>query len=247
MLLFWPGYFIYIGRAVDTTIHNHHAIQIAISLEAPIEVITRAGKFECTAVMIDSDVPHQCKTHGRTFALINIDPQTGIGAALKKDHLQERGTAILPAAIAENYAAQLKSLLSAHGPAHDIFQLINRFLASVVQTQILVSLDDRINKVLTLLRTPHQQPRKIEELADLVHLSPGRLIHLFTEQVGIPIRKYILWEKLLTSLKSLDNGALYTHVALDSGFSDAPHFNRTFKKMFGVSPSALVKAIRPRD
>jgi len=93
-----------------------------------------------------------------------------------------------------------------------------------------------------LLRKPVQESVSIKDLAGAVHISPGRLIHLFTQQVGIPVRKYILWSKLMASLKKLNKRANFTHVALDGGFADAPHFNRTFKKMFGLSPTALLKA-----
>jgi len=243
VLLFWPGHFIYIGRAVDTDVHNHHAIQIAIGLEAPIEVITKKETFAHPAVLIDSDVPHHCKTYGSPFVLINIDPQTAIGAALKKDYLQDRGVAALPDHDTESYLAQLKPLLNAPAPADNLFQLTTHFLSTITHTQPSPPLDDRIKKILTLLRTSSQQPLKIHDLADIVHLSPSRLIHLFTSQVGIPIRKYILWEKLQAALKQLSTTTPYTQIALDSGFSDAPHFNRTFKKMFGVSPTALIRNV----
>ena len=37
-LFFWTGQFMYIGKAVDTSIHDHHAIQIAISFDEAIEL-----------------------------------------------------------------------------------------------------------------------------------------------------------------------------------------------------------------
>jgi AraC-like DNA-binding protein len=244
LLLFWPGYFMYTGRGVDTKVHAHHAIQIALALETSIEVVSKTGQFTYQAVIINSDVPHECRTYGRSFVLINIDPETNIGTALKKEHLLKGGIAALPVEPIDNYLSQLKWLLEEHNPIDAIFQLTNNFLYSIANQHAPEPLDERIEQVLKLLKEPAQGSVSIKDLAGTVHISPGRLIHLFTQQVGIPVRKYILWSKLMASLKRLEKNVNFTHVALDGGFADAPHFNRTFKRMFGLSPTALLKRDR---
>lgn len=242
LVLFWPGYFMYAGRGADTKVHAHHAIQIAIALESPIDVVYKSGQGSYQAVIINSDVAHECRTHGSSFVLINIDPETDIGAALKKEYLGKSGIAAL--ASVDEYLSQLKSLLAGHNPTDEIYQLTNHFLHSIAHKHTPEPLDERIGQVLELLRQPELEVVSVKDLAGAVHLSPGRLIHLFTQQVGIPVRKYILWSKLMASLKRLDRHANFTHVALGGGFADAPHFNRTFKRMFGLSPTALLKSGR---
>lgn len=234
----------YIGRGADTKVHAHHAIQIAIALETPIEVVSKTGQFKCQAVIINSDVPHECRTYGSSFVLINIDPETSTGITLRKIYLLKSGIAELPFETINNYLSQLKLLFVRQNPIDEIYQLTNNFLRSIAHEHTPEPLDNRIEQVLELLREPVQDAVSIKDLAGAVHISPGRLIHLFTQQVGIPIRKYILWSKLMASLKRLNRQVNFTHVALDGGFADAPHFNRTFKRMFGLSPTALLKSDR---
>ena len=241
LLFFSTGYFIYLGHAVDTVVHEHHAIQIAISLENEIEVISSGAVVKYKAVIINSDEPHECRTRDNAFLLINIDPESKIGTRLKKVYLSEQKIAALPESVVEELLTDMKPLLMNNTTVDPIFNTILQFLQKLSDTDENKNVDDRIIKILEVLKQPQNETLKIENLSALVHLSPGRLIHLFTEQVGIPVRKYILWARLLIALQYIFDGQNITEAALEAGFSDAPHFNRTFKRMFGQSPSILLQ------
>ncbi len=241
LLFFSTGYFIYIGSAVDTIVHDHHAIQIAISFNDKIEMILPDSTLKHKAIIINSDQPHECRTYNNTFLLINIDPECKIGAGLKKTWLAGQKATALPGVIVEDLLEEIKPLLLDGENRNDIFKSILHFLQKLSHVDENEQLDERIVKVLEMLSRPGYSPIKISDLAEKVYLSPSRLIHLFTEQVGIPIRKYLLWARLLTSLHQIVNTRDITAASLEGGFSDAPHFNRTFKRMFGLNPSVLLK------
>lgn len=77
-------------------------------------------------------------------------------------------------------------------------------------------------------------------LAGHIHLSTGRLSHLFKEQIGITVQKYILWSRMKVAIdlvvkKNLD----LTQASYAAGFYDAAHFSKKFKEIFGIKPSAV--------
>jgi transcriptional regulator GlxA family with amidase domain len=98
----------------------------------------------------------------------------------------------------------------------------------------------RVRKVLAVLRAAGvNDATSLEALAGLVRLSPSRLMHVFTESVGIPLRPYLAWLRLQRAAMAIVNGLPMGDAAHAAGFADSAHMSRTFKRMLGVAPSML--------
>jgi AraC-like DNA-binding protein len=70
-------------------------------------------------------------------------------------------------------------------------------------------------------------------------LSESRLQHLFRDQVGVPIRRYLLWHRYLTALSLLADGASVTRAAHAAGFAGSAHLTRTAVRMNGFTPTKM--------
>lgn len=115
----------------------------------------------------------------------------------------------------------------------DIFNLIDESL--FINDERII--DGRILKVAGKIRTELPDSIHIHELTKEVFLSGDRLIRLFKEQMGISLRRYLLWTRMRAALKYLEKGYNLTHAAHGAGFADSAHMSRTFKDNFGFTPS----------
>lgn len=99
--------------------------------------------------------------------------------------------------------------------------------------------DKRVSESISYINAHlEEEELNLTVLAQLVHLSPGRFSHLFKEQVGIAVQKYILWTRLKHATNAfIQTEANLTHAALVAGFHDSSHFTKQFKHFFGVKPS----------
>jgi AraC-like DNA-binding protein len=83
------------------------------------------------------------------------------------------------------------------------------------------------------------EPLSLTRVARHVNLSPSRASHLFVEQVGLPLKTYILWLRLQKAVQRYSEGATLTDAAHGAGFADSAHLSRTFRRMFGLPATAL--------
>ena len=72
---------------------------------------------------------------------------------------------------------------------------------------------------------------------------PSRLSHVFASEIGISLRRYVLWRRLMRAANEVQQGASWTEAAHAGGFSDSSHMNRTFRKMLGLAPSDVHRAV----
>jgi AraC family transcriptional regulator len=101
--------------------------------------------------------------------------------------------------------------------------------------------DALITRVVAFIRRSLYGPITLAAVAKVVHRSPSRLAHRFTEATGVPLRRYVLWCRLRMAADAAMRGASLTEAAHLAGFADSAHLSRTFRAMFGVAPSLLFK------
>jgi len=102
-------------------------------------------------------------------------------------------------------------------------------------------LDPRLRRVVEHLQSQSDDLIAISTLANVAGLSASRLQHLFTEQVGVPFRRYRAWNRMRQALYQIVRGQNFTAAAHTAGFTDSAHFCHDFRKTFGAPASVSLR------
>jgi AraC-like DNA-binding protein len=229
--LWQPGLLSYVGRGGSSDRHSHHALQLAISFDEPLELLLDDWRLRAQAVLVASGVPHAFRTDRRRIFYGLIEPHSAIGSSLtrRSAHFTGRDLADIlpiadvPAAEASaliDYTHRMLGLLAPQPPASPLTEPVIRALAY---------LDEALDEV----------PR-LTQAARAAHISPSRLTHLFSAQIGIPFRRFVLWLRLRRAAEHVRRTRSLTEAAHAAGFSDLAHFSRACRATFGVAPSGLL-------
>ena len=241
-LYIWPGQFLFVGRALDTHIHDHHAVQMVISLDTPFRMRLDKDDWQThRAMLIASDQPHECLADDSTILFLNLDPESKTARQIRTHYLEQDRFKALPDALVTPLVESIVQLLPQSDGCRAVAAALKTFFDQLTGASEPVLIDDRIQVVQHRLAQSLQEPVPLAGLADEACLSEGRLVHLFKEQLGIPIRKYLLWQRLLRAIGQITKGNSLTQAAHEAGFADSAHFSRTFTRMFGLSPSLITK------
>lgn len=100
--------------------------------------------------------------------------------------------------------------------------------------------DDRKNRIMEYIYMNYDKDISLTDLADHLYLSVGYLSRYFTKTFGMGFAQYLIrvrlnhvYDELLYSDKSI------TQISYDNGFKSISQFNRSFKLMYGQTPSKL--------
>ena len=95
-----------------------------------------------------------------------------------------------------------------------------------------------MERVRGTLETDYAQDLRLDYLASLAGCSPFHLCRAFKAYAGVSIGVYLTSRRLRQAMFLLSTTkAKILSVALDSGFRDITHFNRTFKKYTAITAS----------
>jgi len=103
----------------------------------------------------------------------------------------------------------------------------------------------RIAIIHDYLMNHFQDEIDLKKLADLVNMAEGSLCRYFKSKMKMTLFEYLNQIKVESACKLLMNRDLgIIDVSLDSGFNNLSHFNKQFKKVKGMTPSAYRKQFR---
>jgi AraC-like DNA-binding protein len=241
-LYYWNGYDMFFGMFPNNTEHQHHVIQIEIGIEAAFRLQIEGGAYDYRAVIIAPNVPHQVDDHRKRQLMLHVEPDSPVGRKLLKTYLQNRRFKQIGFKSIEPLLPEIDSFVSRIHPCQRAKKLFNDIIYALLKSPVeQCPVDDRIRTALGILR--HMPVKKIstKAVAAAVCLSESRFIHLFKYQVGIPVRRYLLWLRLRDAVEQILNGMAFTNAAHHAGFSDSAHLSRTFKQMSGMTLTDYLK------
>ncbi|MCE2988911.1 MAG: helix-turn-helix domain-containing protein [Burkholderiales bacterium] len=239
-LYVWPDRFLYLGPSTATSMHRNHAATWLVAEKGALRVTLGSGaQIENEVVFVPSETDFRTDVANTLIAALYWEPESAsfLRATSGLDTGQARGFRCDRAR-----ANQLSKLYMVDTSLDEADRLLAGVfgLASFASEREPVN-DIRVLQALAFLRADPTAYESIENLAARVHLSASRFAHVFKEQVGVPVRRYVLWLKMRAALDAALAGQSLTASAITAGFADSAHLSRTVRSLLGVAPEFLFR------
>ncbi|MDE7083601.1 MAG: AraC family transcriptional regulator [Clostridia bacterium] len=227
----------FIGNQVNATEHSHCVLQVFLSLDEPLQVFVENEQISGKCIIVNKNARHIFSCNNKVRLSILIEPSSGFAKELMK---KIDGNYLICDSGIERIQQQASALLYTDDKQQysDFIQDFSKYLGIKRNSKVL---DERIIKLFELLQNCDCYNHTIENFAKIVCLSPSRLSHLFREQIGVPLKSYILFHQLEKAFTALLNGTNITDAAMLAGFDSPSHFAATVKKWMGMPVSASIK------
>jgi AraC-like DNA-binding protein len=212
---------------------SRYSAQLLLPLNGSLCVRPRGGGRwrECAGALVPAGASLDLDGPAGLIFLYLLDPRTNLATFGERDeHL-----VVLSGAVLERW----RRTLGEDAPLGS--SSVHRWIRSEFRPAAR-RMHPRMFRVLHYLRNANLDGRQmsLSRAADIAQLSPSRLMHVFTESVGIPIRPYLLCLRVRRAAAALGSGEKVTQAAYTSGFADAAHLTRTFRSVLGITPGQLV-------
>ena len=223
--------------------HHHGAAELIVALDKPfLSIINGRTEVSTGSLLIPPAVQHQnchqdsicpilyLDAEGRDYKMVakNLTPCDGVFQNLP-------------------FETSLRHVFNRIYRERPAAKQVHEWLQGAIfgaQAPVRPTLDPRIEKILALIQSDLAENHSIDCLAAEVSLSPDRLMHLFSEQVGIPLRKYRLWKRLKQASMLYFEGNNLTYAAHATGFVDSSHYIKSFHRLFGTQPGSFLSKRR---
>lgn len=232
-LFVWQGRTLYIGPIPENKKHRQVAASCVLSLEGSLTIEMEDKILEGRAHFIPSGKRHALRPYGQRVALIFFDPQALIAREAEGVFGSDGATETLLASVRRLDSLSASELC--HLP--EVLRTIPCTIEQRPLTEIYGNV--KIAAVVKKMMSIANERYSLLDLAEIAGCSESRLSHIFTDEIGVPLRTLRSWLRLKVVAVHMSHRVPTTEAALRAGFFDQAHFSNTFRKIFGLSPSAI--------
>jgi len=244
----WSQSLSFIADKANVIEHYHYCYKVVVSLDNSFDcIIDGEAYFKIKGFIINQSIMHSCFAPDAAVLVNFVEIDSILGSNLKalldgkawvdlaeifdKDQFNQ----VLPA----NYKELSNQQLIPHV---DTFLQSLQYAADTTGPKVM---DERIQMVVDLVEQNIQDEIEIEAFAKKIQLSLGRTRHLFMEEMGVSFSQYVIWQRIRKTMAvAIIEESKLTEACLRFGFNDQPHFNKTFKRIFGIAPFGVIRYCR---
>jgi AraC-like DNA-binding protein len=239
-----PNHSLYIGRLEPVLRRVNVSSTLLVSIDNEMELTYRDSQksIRGKSFLIPAGVDTRLFTHGAIVAWCFLD-DLGTDLARLAPHMKPT-----PRYSAGDFAyscipnegeiaRQAADLYTQRPETREALALLDNWMG-VFPTRIPANCDDRVAKAVAIIKTNYRVNISVGEIARQVNLSVPRLIQLFKQVTGTPIRRFRLWHRILITATRLTEGYSLTEAAIAAGFADYAQFSRVYRELVGGSPAA---------
>ncbi len=240
----WPDSGLFAGSNATSKLHRHYALQITYVLSPPCRIRTnnQSNWNEWYGFVALPGHRFQAEVKGR-FVTVFIDVNHPHYWSYKNSIYASRAqNGIAPIHVSPILIEELDELYDSGFTDKEAKAWIESDVISMFcPSGGLKTIDSRIQSIQNYIENILPNKPSLLDIASLVDLSSSHVMTLFKQQVGITIRRYVLWRRLKRALVSITKGESLTIAAHNAGFTDSAHLTHTFVRMFGFNPYMLFK------
>lgn len=231
------GKTLYIGTLEQVGWHQHGAPVFIAGMSGAFRLRMPDGQWtRCRAAVIPPGVKHALDLGGDPLAVFYPEPNVA-------------GVSVL-ARFGRAWEVRQQILVSEHpepGPFRELYEdagslrwggdALDDLLGFALRREGAAVLDPRLARIVAWLDAHPDDLTGAQSLAGAQGLSVSRFLHLFSAQVGVPFRRFRIWNRVRAAMRVALSGCNFTDSALAAGFTDSAHFTHCFRDTFGVTPS----------
>lgn len=190
-------------------------------------------------------VRHGIEASERTICNLLIEAET-LDARRLPPELRGDGGAVHDTPLLERMRdglSRLLPLLGHHPPGQGVgttdFDRI--FFGEPLRAPVL---DRRVQAIIDKVKAAPGSPSPALRCASDICLSESRFLHLFSQEAGVPFRRFKTWKRARAFLGYVTQDMKLTDVALDAGYPDATHFSHSIRQIYGLTPKSIFAGSR---
>ena len=249
------------GRKVCYDLHSHNHWSLGAITQGISTFINRDDSYHVRQgdlVLMNPDWPHACNPiENQPWAYLMLYVDTTwltqlryTEGLLQRPRWQDIANAVITDKhLYQGYCTMAATLLDDDRELLDKQTQVIEYLSTLMHTidNQKLALDQQMPTTLKALANyldeHFTEELSLDDLCTLSGYSPSHLIRRFKQYFGMTPHAYIINKRIQYGQQQLKKGISIIDTALDAGFADQAHFQRTFKRLVAATPNQYRKPL----